>query len=428
MRPLGRARWHRSDIKVAGDPAAEQALRFAAYHLNSAANPADERVSLQPGPDRRPIITAMYSGIRKFISCPFYILTWPKRPGRCLMYRLPHHGWSPGEGGRMGWQGAMYAWEFADTGEEAVSFSACAGPEAAICRYCAAGRSSISGRRCLRGLAILAGGQRRTVFLLEAGAEILLETARFWSSRAQPEADGTATSVTLSDRTNIMRISTTTPSPIMARWNIRRALEAAALLRTRWPQRWASFSDHLVLNDDELNQWHGVARITTGFDPGPRLSSNSQGSSARGHRSGELYRSFGPIDVCWGGSARKGQKSSSRPSRCAYWLVAGGIPRGQRGDKLPLFTSLGVATAFAQWRHAWTGWARLGYSELALRYFEQAVAIDLSDTHTTIAGGLHAPPSAAPDDSGLWLRRLIIAKRRDCPQSATAGEMAKPVL
>src|SRR5581483_3143246 len=39
-------RWADSDIVVAGDTAATQALRFAVYHLNSAANPADEHVSI----------------------------------------------------------------------------------------------------------------------------------------------------------------------------------------------------------------------------------------------------------------------------------------------------------------------------------------------------------------------------------------------
>jgi len=33
--------------------------------------------------------------------------------------------------------------------------------------------------------------------------------------------------------------------------------------------------------------------------------------------------------------------------------------------------------------------ARLGYSEMALHYLQQAAAIDLADTHVTIAGGLH---------------------------------------
>jgi len=40
------SRWQCGDVEVDGDAEAQQALRFAVYHLNSAANPADERVSI----------------------------------------------------------------------------------------------------------------------------------------------------------------------------------------------------------------------------------------------------------------------------------------------------------------------------------------------------------------------------------------------
>ena len=37
-----------SDVEVEGDAGAQQALRFALYHLNSAANPADEQCRSAP--------------------------------------------------------------------------------------------------------------------------------------------------------------------------------------------------------------------------------------------------------------------------------------------------------------------------------------------------------------------------------------------
>ena len=40
------SRWRLSDVKVDGDADAQRALRFALYHLNSAANPDDEQVSI----------------------------------------------------------------------------------------------------------------------------------------------------------------------------------------------------------------------------------------------------------------------------------------------------------------------------------------------------------------------------------------------
>ncbi|MBO0711563.1 MAG: hypothetical protein J2P47_09845 [Acetobacteraceae bacterium] len=39
-------RWDASDIVIEGDEEAQQALRFAVYHLTSAANFDDERVSV----------------------------------------------------------------------------------------------------------------------------------------------------------------------------------------------------------------------------------------------------------------------------------------------------------------------------------------------------------------------------------------------
>jgi trehalose/maltose hydrolase-like predicted phosphorylase len=46
--------------------------------------------------------------------------------------------------------------------------------------------------------------------------------------------------------------------------------------------------------------------------------------------------------------------------------------------------------------------ARLGDSDLALRYFQRAVAIDMADNHTTIAGGLHMAALG-----GTWLTAIF---------------------
>ena len=46
--------------------------------------------------------------------------------------------------------------------------------------------------------------------------------------------------------------------------------------------------------------------------------------------------------------------------------------------------------------------ARLGYSEIALRYFRQTAAIDLADTHVAIDGGVHIAALG-----GVWLTAVI---------------------
>ena len=160
----------------------------------------------------------------------------------------------------MGWRGAMYAWESADTGAETCPEHAI-GPDRHIVDI-------LCGTQELHISADVAyavwhywEATGDDVFLRDAGAEILLETARFWSSRAQPEADGQhhIRGVIGPDEYH-ETIDDNAFTNVMARWNIRRGLDVAALLRQRWPERWASLSRAVGLDDAELRQWAGRRR------------------------------------------------------------------------------------------------------------------------------------------------------------------------
>ena len=144
---------------------------------------------------------------------PFYVLTWPEAARTLLMYRFRTLDAARAKSARMGWRGALYAWESADSGAETT-------PEQVI----GADRQVIN---------ILSGKEEQHIsadvayavwqyweatgddaFLRDAGAEILLETGQ---NRGQPRSTGkrtvTAISATSSDRTSITNMSTTTRSP-----------------------------------------------------------------------------------------------------------------------------------------------------------------------------------------------------------------------
>jgi trehalose/maltose hydrolase-like predicted phosphorylase len=100
-------RWQCSDFEVGGDPAAALALRFAAYHLNSAVNPADERVSI----GARGLTGEDYHGHvfwdTEIYLLPFYTLTWPETARALLMYRFRTIDGARAKAAAMGWRGAM---------------------------------------------------------------------------------------------------------------------------------------------------------------------------------------------------------------------------------------------------------------------------------------------------------------------------------
>lgn len=386
------SRWAHSDVEVEGDASAQQALRFAIYHLNSAANPADERVSI----GARALTGDDYHGHvfwdTEIFLLPFYIFTWPEAARALLMYRFHTLGGARAKAARMGWRGAFYAWESALTGAEAAPTQVIGPDRQVIPILCGSQEQHISADVAY---AVWQYWQatKDDKFLRDAGAEIILETGRFWSSRAKLEADGRRhiRGVIGPDEYH-ENIDDNAYTNVMARWNIRRALDVAMLLRERWPECWTSLAGRLKLDEGELKQWRAAAEtIVAGLDPKTGLFEEFAGyfQLEKINLADYTGRSV-PMDVVLG--RERTQKSqvvkqadvvallALLPEEFAGETGAANFhyyePRCDHGSSLsPAMHGL-VA-------------ARLGQSEKALRYLRQAAAIDLSDTRAANDGGIH---------------------------------------
>jgi trehalose/maltose hydrolase-like predicted phosphorylase len=253
---------------VEGDDDVQRALRFAVYHLTSAANPDDETVSV----GARALTGDAYFGHvfwdTEIYLLPFYSLVWPEAARAMLMYRFRTLPAARAKAAHMGFKGALYAWESADTGEETTP-ERVMGPNGAMIDI-------LTGKMELHISADIAYAVwqywRATgddEFFVAAGAEILLETARFWASRAAVEGDGKRhiRHVIGPDEYH-EDVDDNAFTNVMARWNIARALEAIGTLRARWPDRAVALFEKLALADDEIADWRDAAeRIVTGLDP-----------------------------------------------------------------------------------------------------------------------------------------------------------------
>ena len=398
-------RWQSSDVEIEGDADAQTALRFAVYHLNGAANPADERVSI----GARALTGDDYLGHvfwdTEIFLLPFYILTWPEAARALLMYRFHTLPGALGKAAAMGWRGALYAWESADSGAETTPDQVI-GPDRQV-------------------INILTGKQEQHIsadvayavwqywqatgdegFLLDAGAEIILETGRFWSSRAQLEADGHChiRDVIGPDEYH-EHIDDNAFTNVMARWNIRRALDVADLLRERWPEQWMHLSSRLSLDTTELKHWSEVAEtMATGLDPKTGLFEQFAGFFALDEIDLANYagRSV-PMDVVLG---RERTQRSQVIKQADVVALLGLLPEEfahKTGAENYRYYEprCGHGSSLSRAMHGLVA-ARLGYSEAALRYLRQTAAIDLADTHVAIAGGVHIAALG-----GIWLTTVF---------------------
>src|SRR5262249_30653899 len=144
---------------------------------------------------------------------------------------------------QFGYKGALYAWESADSGVETTPARVVVSDGTVVEILTGKMEQHISA-----DIAYAVWQYWRSTgdddFLLRAGAEILLETARFWASRAVTEADGKRhiRHVIGPDEYH-EDVDDNAFTNVMARWNIRRALDILDLLRSRWPDRAAALRE-----------------------------------------------------------------------------------------------------------------------------------------------------------------------------------------
>jgi trehalose/maltose hydrolase-like predicted phosphorylase len=398
-------RWHESDIEVAGDAAAQEALRFGIYHLNSAADPTQDRVSI----GARALTGEDYHGHvfwdTEIYLLPFYIMTWPEAARALLMYRFRTLDGARAKAVRLGWRGALYAWESADTGDETAPERVIGADRQVVEIFSGQEEQHISADVAYAIWQYwLATGDES--FLLDAGAEVLLETGRFWASRAVLEADGRRhiRGVIGPDEYH-EHVDDSAYTNVMARWNIRRALEVAALLKERWPARYADLTHRLALDESELEQWRDAAEtMVTGFDPATGLFEEFEGYFGLEDIDLTAYagRSV-PMDVVLGRERTKKSQIVKQADVVALLaLLPEEFPGAAAAANFHYYEPrCDHGSSLSRAMHALAA-ARLGLTPMAMRYMMGASAIDLRDTHAAIAGGVHIAAQG-----GIWLAAIF---------------------
>jgi trehalose/maltose hydrolase-like predicted phosphorylase len=384
------ARWIASDIVIEGDEESQRALRFAVYHLTSAANPDDDHVSI----GARALTGDAYLGHvfwdTEIYLLPFYTAVWPEAARALLMYRFHTLPGARAKASHFGFKGALYAWESADTGMETTPEHVVLSDGTVV--------DILTGRmehHISADVAYAVWHYWRATgdddFFLQAGAEILLDTARFWVSRAVLEPDGNRhiRHVIGPDEYH-EDVDDNAFTNVMARWNIARALDAVDLLRARWPNQAAALLKTLALGDDELAEWRDViAQIVIGLDPVTGVYEQFAGFHMLEplDLAGYAERTV-PIDVVIGRErTRRSQVVKQADVVALIALVPEEFPAASAETNFRHYEPrCAHGSSLSAGMHALVA-ARLGDADMALRYLRETAATDL-DLDPNSAGGV----------------------------------------
>lgn len=246
-----RVAWDRSDVEVAGAAGGIQVgIRFAIAQLIAVAPTADGRCSIAA----KGLTGGGYKGHvfwdTDVFLMPFYAAALPEVARRLLEYRLHTLPAALRHAEDAGFSGAWFAWESAASGED-VTPSFVTGP---------GGRrlDVLTGEREIHVVADVAWAVDTYVrwsgddrFLDEGGAELVLQAARFFATRAEETPRGFEIRHVIGPDELHEDVSNSAFTNTMAAWTLRRAAGLADTSRAKAaadePGRWREIADRMVV-------------------------------------------------------------------------------------------------------------------------------------------------------------------------------------
>ncbi|MBN2689286.1 MAG: glycoside hydrolase family 65 protein [Gammaproteobacteria bacterium] len=271
-----RKKWNLSDCKITGDENATKAVRFSMYHLLIAANEYDPKVNV----GAKSMSGEGYKGHifwdTEIFTLPFYIYTQPETAKSLVMYRYHTLQGARKNAAATGYKGARYPWESADTGMEETPTWSSDGKN----RIWPGEEEIHITADVVKGLYTYFNATGDNDFMLKYGAEIIMETARFWESRLEynAEEDRYELSSVIGPDEYHEHINNNTFTNWMARWNLSKAVELYHWLHGQHPEELDKLVAKIGLQESEVNNWHEMShKVYVLFDPHTKLFEEFEG-------------------------------------------------------------------------------------------------------------------------------------------------------
>jgi alpha,alpha-trehalose phosphorylase len=382
--------WERSDVEVEGAPEVQRAVRFSLFSLLQATARAEGLGVPAKGLTGRGY-EGHYFWDTEIYIVPFLVHTSPRWARQLLEFRCGMLDAARRRAREVGHRGALYPWRTID-GQEASAWYA-----AGTAQY----HINADVAHALRQYRYVTGD---LAFLLGDGAEVMVETARLWMELGffNERCGGRfcINAVTGPDEYTTV-VDNNAYTNLMARENLVGAVRTLEWLAAREPEAHARLVAATGLADHEIDDWRRAAELmyvprheelgivlqderflerkrwdfeATPDDHYPLLLH---------HHPLELYRHqvIKQTDVVLA-TYLLGHCFSDDETRRTFDYYD------------PLTTGDSTLSACIQSVIA----SQVGYPDMALRYFMDACAVDLTDAHDNTADGLHIAACG-----GTWL-------------------------
>ncbi len=375
-------RWSTADIQFEKDAEDQLALRYSLFHLMQVCPNKDSRISI----GARGLTGEMYEGCvfwdTEIFKLPFFIFENPEAARELLRFRYNMLPAAREHAKELWFEGAMYPWQSCNLGFEQTEKNV--GAFYAIHIICDIAYALMQYFRATDDMD----------FMVECGAEILMETSRFWASRVTKRAEGHYDLMAVRGPNEYdVIVDNNSYTNMMVQENLKSALNIAKVLQEDYPEQWAALCKKIGLEEKEFVVWEDIAEhITICYDRSKNL-----------YLEDATYADRVPLDLKKAKPTGKRIIDSTMPYEALplYQVT-------KQADVICLMNNLPLHFTKEEKQAAWDYYepktahdsslsycsysvmaARLGMDELAYRYFRTCAYLDIEDIKLNNISGLH---------------------------------------
>ena len=250
--------WNDIDIKISGSNYDQLAIRFALFHLIQMTPNHDDRISIAA----KGLSGEGYKGHvfwdTEIFILPFYIYNYPETAKKLLKYRYNTLDGARKKAKDNGYNGAMFAWESANSGEETTpkygDVDILTGEEIRIWSGETEQHITVDIQYAIDQYFKVTDDFK---FMKNYGFEIFFESTRFWTSRLEynDKRDYYEINNVMGPDEYKEHIDNNAFINHMVYWQFEKALEYIEIIRDKQPDFYKNLKTRINLNQEEIQEW-----------------------------------------------------------------------------------------------------------------------------------------------------------------------------
>jgi beta-phosphoglucomutase len=382
--------WEISDVRLDGDDELQQGIRFNLFSLLQAAG-RDGRTSIAAKGLSGEGYEGHYFWDAETYALPYFIYAHPDIARQLLSFRCRTLDKARDRARELGHRGALFPWRTI-AGEETSPYF-----PAGTAQYHLDADIAFA-----LGKYVSATGDR--TILLDGGAELLFETARFWLSLGsyvdEQGGDFCINEVTGPDEYTAL-VNNNYYTNLMAQWNLEYACAVAHDLESADPTAYAEIATRLALEPAEVDEWaQAASRMRLPFHQGLGIHAQDDLFLTRAvwdfagtpPENYPLLLHYHPLNVY------RFQVLKQPDVVLAQVLLPERFTTAEKKRNFDYYDPLTTGDSSLAPCIQSVAAADLGYTERAYSYFRQTARMDLDDIGGNTAAGVHTAAMA-----GTWM-------------------------